>query len=264
MDGYKLFRWVYRMLFFAGAAGFLLPSCTTPLNELTYLHYLPTGKVYPHTPLPDTYRIRPNDHLYIQVIGDEPMNTAFLNLFGGQMTGGSMQNLELLTYTVDEEGKITYPQLGEIDVAGFTVTEVREGLQKMVNLYIEHTSVHIKLVNRNITVLGEVRTPGVRPIEKNHLSVFEAIGTAGDITDFGNRQNVKIIRETPQGKQVTSVDLTDPAFIHSEYYYVLPHDIIYVEPTRKVYGFKTLPYMSQFSLGMSLVSTALLILNVLK
>ena len=139
MNVNKLFRWVYRLLLIPVAAGFFLPSCTTPLNELTYLHYLPTDKVYPHTPLPDTYRIRPNDHLYIQVIGDEPMNTAFLNLFGGQMTGGSAYNLELLTYTVDEQGKITYPQLGEIDVAGFTVTEVREGLQKMVNLYIEHT-----------------------------------------------------------------------------------------------------------------------------
>lgn len=239
-------------------------SCTTPLKEITYLHNIGTGITYPGGPIPDTYQIRPNDLLYITVIGPDPTSVAFLNL--SQTSGGSMggSSLELVTYIVDEKGNISYPQFGTIHVAGLTVDQIRDEIQKRVNQYMEDSSVFVKLVNRTITVLGEVRSPGQHEMVKNQLSVFEAIGTAGDLTDFGNRRNVKLIRETPEGKVVNTIDLTDPNLISSPNYYILPHDILYVEHSSKVYGQKTMPFGSGFSLLFSTISTVLLLINYFK
>jgi len=137
--------------------------------------------------------------------------------------------MELITYLVDVEGKISYPQLGDIVVADKTVSEVRDIIQSKVDSYLESASVFVKLVNRNITVLGEVKAPGQKLMVKNQLTIFEALGTAGDITDYGNRLSVKLIRELPDGKHVAELNLTDPNIIYSPYYYILPHDIVYVE-----------------------------------
>jgi len=241
----------------------LITSCSTPLRDLTYVHGIETGKVYPDSLFPDAYLIRPNDHLYILVMGDDPLNTAFLNLTQAmQYSVGS--NLELITYTVDEHGNISFPQLGELAVEGKTVLEVQQDLQEKIRVYIENTSVQVKLVDRTITVLGEVLNPGVQPVFKNQLTIFEAIGSAGDINDWGNRKDVKLFRETEAGIEVVNLDLTDPALIYSEYYYILPNDVIYVEPVSRAFGFKTLNFVSIFTLSLSLVTTILLIVTFLQ
>jgi polysaccharide biosynthesis/export protein len=240
-------------------------SCTTPLRKITYLNKIRTGVTYWGGPTLETYKIRSNDLLYIHVIGDDPASVAFLNLipttYGG---GGYSENLDLVTFIVDETGDIYYPQFGKIHVEGQTVDQIREELQGKVNQYMENTSVFVKLVNRTITVLGEVRAPGQHEMAKNQFSIFEAIGTAGDITDFGNRRDVKLIRETPSGKEVISIDLTNPKLVSSPYYYVLPNDILYIEPTTKVYGRKTMAFGTGFSLLFSTISTALLLINYFK
>jgi len=240
-------------------------SCTTPLKNITYLNNIPTGTIYPSGPSPETYQVRSNDFLYIQVIGDDPTALGFLNLVPlTSTTGGNVQNLDLVTYIVDEAGNINYPQFGQIHVAGSTVDQIREDLQKRVDHFMQSASVFVKLVNRTITVLGEVRSPGQHIMAMNQFSVFEALGTAGDLTDYGNRRDVKLIRETPAGKAVISIDLTDPNLVSSPYYYILPHDILYVEPTTKVYGRKTMPFGTGVGLVFSAISTALLLINYLK
>jgi polysaccharide export outer membrane protein len=240
-------------------------SCSTPLNELIYMNGVEPGVTYSNGPIPEEYRIRSNDQLFIQVISDDPMNAAFLNLTNTQVSMGSMgssaNSLELITYLVDEEGYISYPQLGNIPVEDKTVSEVRDIVQQKVDIYLESASVFVKLVNRNITVLGEVKQPGQKLMVKNQLTIFEALGTAGDITDYGNRQTVKLIRELPDGKHVAQLNLTDPNIIYSPYYYVLPHDIVYVEHSTKVYGAKNLPYSAPLSITASVISIGLLILN---
>lgn len=254
----------FRQVFFATMLLLAIASCTTPLQEITYLNTIETGKTYSDGPSPGTYQVRPSDHLYIHVIGDDPTSVAFLNLMPANSVGSSAQSIELITFIVDEEGNINYPQFGQIHVAGKTIDQIREDLQNRVNEYMQKSSVFVKLINRTITVLGEVRAPGQHPMVKNQLSIFEALGTAGDITDFGNRRSVKLIRETPGGKQVESIDLTDPNLISSAYYYILPHDILYVEPVSKVYGQKTMPFGTGVSLVFSAISTALLLINYLK
>jgi polysaccharide export outer membrane protein len=239
-------------------------SCSTPLQDLTYMNQIETGKNFEKNNFPDSYRIRPNDQLFIQVISDDPMNVAFLNLISTEGLSYASNSMELVTYLVDEGGIISYPQLGKLHVAGFTVNEIRDSLQRRVDGYVGNTSVFVKHVNRTLTILGEVGRPGQQPMAKNQLTIFEAIGSAGDITDFGNRKNVKLIRETNEGTFVASVDLTNPDIIYSPHYYILPHDVIYVEPAREVFGAKTMPYTTPFSLVATVISTALLVLNILK
>lgn len=240
-------------------------SCSTPLRKVTYLNGIETGITYPESPLPDDYRIRPNDQLYVRVISDNPANAAFVNL-QSETSGslGSTQSMELITYLVDEEGYILYPFIGKLEVGNKTLSEVQSILQQNVNQYLENASVFVKLVNRTLTVLGSVSRPGLVSMSKTRLTVFEALGMAGDVTDYGNRQNVKIIREMPAGKHVAEINLTDPAIIASPYYYVLPRDIIYVESSTKVYGAKNMPYAAPITITASIISIGLLILNLIK
>lgn len=241
----------------------LFGSCSTPLEELTYMNNVQTGKTYGKENFPSIYKIRTNDQLFIQVISDDPLNSAFLNLVSTDRMSVGGGNTELITYLVDEEGNIAYPGLGTIKVADLTLSEIRDLLQVKVNNFLEGASVFVKQVNRTITILGEVKSPGQQSMVKNQLTIFEALGTAGDINDYGNRRTVKLIRETALGTHIAAIDMTDPQLIFLPYYYILPHDVLYVEPARKVYGAKTMPFSSSFSMIVSTISTVLLLLNVL-
>ncbi len=237
-------------------------SCSTPLSQITYLNEIETNKTYHRDPIPDEYKIKPNDQLYVKVISDDPMNAAFLNLSNTTTTNiSSTGSLELITYLVDNEGYITYPKLGKIYVVNKTAEEVQNIIQDKVDTYLKSASVFVKLVNRNITLLGEVKSPGQKSMAKNQLTIFEALGTAGDLTDYGNRKNVKLIREIPEGRHIAELDLTDPNLINSPYYYILPHDIIYVEHSTRIYGAKNLSFTAPLSITSSTISLILLIMN---
>lgn len=252
---YTLLKGVFALLMI-----FLFGACSKPMKDITYMYGIKPGTIKTEKPVPETYKVKINDHLYINVIGDDPLAVQFLNLSPATNSNSSSGgNMELITYIVDESGNISYPQFGSIHVAGKTVEEIRVDIQKRVDQYIQNASVFVKLVNRNITVLGEVNSPGQHEMVKNQLSIFEALGTAGDITDFGNRKNVKLIRETEAGRQVAQIDLTDQNLVNSPHYYILPNDVIYVEPSDKVYGKKTFPLGTAISVFFSAISTAILI-----
>ena len=242
---------------------FLVSSCSTPLQEVIYLNGIETGHIYESGPVPDAYIIRANDQIFIQVISDNPLDVAFLNLTSGQTNNASSESsMELITYLVDEEGMIDYPYLGEIKVIDLTISEVKNTIQLEVDKYLTGAAVFVKQVNRTITVLGEVKSAGQKQMVKNRLTIFEALGTAGDITDYGNRKNIKLIRELSDGKHVVELDLTNPEIIYSPFYYILPHDVIYVEHRTKIYGAKNMGYATPVSITASVISIALLFLNI--
>lgn len=253
------------IVFYYFLLALLFSACSTPLKELVYLNEIKTEHIHNNQPIEEEYRIRPNDQLFIQVISDDPLNAAFLNIVSPQSTMGSMgsntNSLELITFLVNEQGSIDYPQLGKINVEGLTTTELSQRIFEGVDEYLDGASVFVKLVNRTITVLGEVKNPGQKVMVKNQLSIFEALGSAGDMTDWGNRTNVKLIRELPEGKLVINLDMTDPELINSPYYYILPHDILYVENKTKVYGAKNMGYATPISILVSLLTLAALIVK---
>jgi polysaccharide biosynthesis/export protein len=242
----------------------LAASCSTPLREVTYMHGIETSKMYDHAPVPDDYRIRPNDHLYIRIIGVDPENVAFLNLIGAQTTSVGTGSLELITYLVDEAGDISYPFLGKIHVENKTLTEIQQILQERVDNYLQNSSVFVKLVGRTIVVLGEVGAPGQHTMTKSRITIFETIAMAGDVSDYGNKKSVKLIRELPEGKLVVELDLTDPGLIQSPYYYILPHDIIYVENRTRIFGAKGMGFTAPISIVASVISLGLLIVNIFR
>jgi len=242
----------------------LASSCSSPLKQMTYMYNAQTDSLYPRIPLPDPYIIRPNDQLYISVISDDPEKTSHLNMSSAGGVGGGF-GMDLMTYLVDENGHISYPQLGEVQVAGLTLLEIRDKLQKEVDKYVINTSVVVKLANRTFTILGDVNGGGLISMPKNQYTIFEALGAAGGVSDGGNRQKVKLIRETPEGTKIVNIDLTDDKLLSSEYYYILPNDVLYVEPNNyRIYSVRTLPWLSQATFAASLLSTAFLILNLFK
>ena len=236
----------------------IIASCSRPLSEMTYMYGV-KDSIYPDGPVPDDYKVRVNDQLFIQVIADDPENAAFLNLV--QPGTSASGDTELITYIVDENGDIYFLLLGKFHVAGLTVKEIRDMLQEKVDKYLDNTSVFVKLVGRNITVLGEVDNPGQHRMIKNRLSIFEALGTAGDVTDWGNYKEVLLIRETPEGKLVENIDLLNPNLIYSPYYYILPNDVLYVKLDTKVRGTKNVAPFTGLILTLSIITTLLLVVN---
>jgi len=258
MQHHKLMRHSYLLWLFLLAL--LAASCSRKLDQTTYMYGI-RDSLYPNGPVPDEYKIEVNDQLYIQVISDDPQNAVFLNLIQPDRANISGNNTELITYLVDENGDIYFLLMGKIHVAGLTVEELRRLLQGKVDNYLANAAVFVKLVGRNITVLGEVDHPGQHTMIKNRLSIFEAIGTAGDVTDWGNYGDVMLIREMPEGKLITHIDLLNPDLVNSPYYYILPNDVLYVKLDKKVRGEKNLAPFSGVFLALSIISTALLIAN---
>ncbi len=240
----------------------ILSSCGDALRQLTYIHDVKVDSVYPRTALPDPYRIRPNDQLYISVVGEDKENIDFFNVSTTNI-GGNF-SADLLTYLVNEKGNITYPMVGDVYVEGLTLLEIRDKIQLEVDKFVMKTSVMVRLANRTFTVLGDVNNGGLIMMPKNQYTIFEALGAAGGVSDYGNRKNIKLLRETPRGTKVVSIDLTDDDLLTSEYYYILPNDVIVVEPGKfRVYETRIVPWLNQATFAASLLSTAFLVLNLI-
>jgi len=135
-------------------------------------------------------------------------------------------------YSVDDAGFISLPSAGQFKVQGLTVEEAQAAVQKKVISLMRDANVVLKLTSFKITILGEVRVPGRYFVYNAQATLFEALGLAGDLTEFGSRTNVKLIRQTAKGSKVVLLNLTDPNLLRSKYYYLLPNDALYVEPLK--------------------------------
>jgi len=209
-----------------------------------------------------SYKVQSGDNLYIQVASmDEQTN----QLFGNSQQSGNYLNSEvsvyLQSYTVDKDGQIDFPIVDKLHVEDLTVEEIRTKIQSVVDEYLVGATVFVKMVNFNVTILGEVRRPGKFKVYQDQINIFEAVAMAGDLSDFAARSKVKLVRQTENGYKVYNVDLTQDNIITSDYYFIMPNDIIYIEPLKiKQFGFASFPY----SLLFSTISATLLILNYVK
>ena len=210
-----------------------------------------------------SYLVQPGDNLYIKVVSlDERTATLFNpleNLRGGSNVND--QSIYLTSYMVNDKGNIDFPMAGQIYVQNLTTEQIKDKIQEVLNQYLKETLLIVKLVNFNVTILGEVKHPGQFKVYKPEINVFEAIAMAGDLTDFANRKEVTIIRQTKTGSETIPIDLERRNVLGSDHYYLRPNDMIYVKPLKiKQYGFATFPYALIFST----ISTALLLINFFK
>jgi polysaccharide export outer membrane protein len=206
------------------------------------------------------YRLQSNDILSVQIKSSAESDVSNLFNFGSLQNAmfASQGSLFLEGYSIDADGKIILPILGELIVKGLTVDEVQALIQTHANKYLNNATVIVKLTSFKITVLGEVKSPGHYFVYNNQATILEGLGMAGDLTSFGNRKNVKLIRQIPTGSEVVLLDLRDPRLLESKYFFLNPGDVLYVEPLRartKRTNFEILTVV------FSAVTTAVLILS---
>lgn len=202
------------------------------------LPYLQGGRYSTTTPTTvenarPVYLLQAGDVLSIKVQSVQPALSDIFNIQGPQtIATGDPGVLYLTGYSVDDTGNITLPTIGQVKVQGLSVEQAQTLVRQKVGAYVRDANVLVKLLSFKVTVLGEVRQPGRYYIYNPQATVLEALGLAGDLTEFGNRQNIKLIRQTPKGSEVVLLDLTDPNILKSPYYYLLPNDALYVEPQK--------------------------------
>ena len=198
-----------------------------------------------------TYKLQPGDNLYIRAINtiDERASAAISGETGSQRVYTSDAGIYLQSYNIDEDGYIELPLVGRVEVKNLTVEEAKNKLQAELDKYVNQTTLIVKLSNFNLTVVGEVKRPGMYQVYQAQINLFEAISLAGDMTNFAKKQEVKIIRQTDNGSEIVIVDIGSADILSSPYYYLKPNDIVYVEPLKiKQWGFTTFPYSTVFSI----------------
>jgi len=179
------------------------------------------------------YRLQPADILSVQIKSSaEKEVSGIFNLASQNSMYATQQSLFLDGYSIDGNGRIVLPILGELTVKDLTVDEAQKFIQLNVNKYLNNAIAIVKLISFKVTVLGEVKNPGYYFVYNNQATTLEALGMAGDLTTFGNRKNIKLIRQKPTGSEVILMDLTDPNLLKSEYFFLKPGDVLYVEPLK--------------------------------
>ncbi len=180
-------------------------------------------------------KIKISDLLSITILGIEPEAVKPFNIpnLGTAAVGGYTQGAPSSPgYLVDLDGNIDFPVIGKIKVAELNRTEVISLLKSKLELYIQNPTVLLRIVNYKITVIGDVRNPGTFTIPNERVTIFEAIGIAGDLLITGKRNNVKVIREIEGVKKEFIIDLTSAKVFDSPVYYLQQNDLLYVEPNR--------------------------------
>ena len=179
--------------------------------------------------------IQAYDILSIYVSSLNPEATAFFNVFNkseGPAVGDSYSTRPNVGYLVDADGNIDMPVVGKIKVMGLSTAQAKDVIQKSLEKFLQQPSVRIYFENFKVTLLGEVTHPGVYTVTNEKLTLPEAIGLAGDLSIFGNRKEVMLIREVKGEKIYIPIDLTRRDLFYSPYYYLHSNDILYVPPVK--------------------------------
>jgi len=177
-------------------------------------------------------KINPNDLLSIQVF---TVNTEAFPGIASTVDKQIIDNRSAYEkgFVVDRFGYVELPLIGKVLLSGLSMTEARDTLVGRFNFFMDDPVVMIKKLSFKVTILGEVNKPGLYYIPNEKISLLEGLGMAGDLTYFGNRQEIKLIRQTPEGYREIIIDLTTKAPLNSEVAYLYPDDVIYVKPIKR-------------------------------
>lgn len=215
--------------------------------------------------------IQPDDRLTILVNCKEQELAAPFNLMLNQRAFTSASPNVTFSYGsgspqvfwVNPEGKISYPTIGDLAVAGMTRQDLKNYLENYLknNGYIQDPIVTVEFYGAKYSILGEVACPGQFPMTNDRVTILDAIAQAGDLTIFGERDKVRLVRDRNGKQVVASIDLRDKELMNSEYYYLQPNDVLYVEPNKTKASNREVS--SLYSFGISLVSLAATLTNII-
>lgn len=207
-------------------------------------------------------RLQPDDLLMIVVMAENPEVAAPFNLPSVVLQSTSEvenQQIRMNSYLIDSNGFIQFPIIGAVQLGGLTRAEAIAKMNKELSKYINNPSINLRILNFKITVQGEVTQPGVHNILSERITLTEALSLSGDLTVYGKRDNILIIRESNGKKQATRVDITKADFLNSPFYYLSQNDVVYVEPNKtkinsSVVGPNTAIVLSAVSLLVTIIA----------
>ncbi|MFO7999660.1 MAG: polysaccharide biosynthesis/export family protein [Marinilabilia sp.] len=240
---------------------FMINGCQSP-GKMLYLKNASdrdTTLVYEQTG--NKYRISPDDILYVRVLTGNPEISALYNNtpssgFSTSMSSEADQYIN--GFTVDDQGDIKLPVLGTLKVEDLTLKETEKAVQERADEYLVDATVVVRLLNYKVTVLGEVSRPGVYNHYNDQLTILEAIGKAGDVTDLGDKRNIMVVRPVEEGRITYQIDLTEKDLLTSPAFFLKPNDVVYVKPSRSKAFQVNLPTMS---ILLSSVTTLIVLLQ---
>jgi polysaccharide export outer membrane protein len=248
----------------------LFTSCI-PVKDLVYLQKKDKSSDQGAVAMVESkpYRLQTHDVLSITIKASDPkLVTIFNPTANNSEADQSESGLYFDGFTVDDHGNIRIPVLGEMNVMGYTLEEVRVSIEKqlLADYFKDNASIFVvvKLAGFRYTINGEVGSTGTKTLFQEKVNIMEAIANAGDITTTGDRKAVTVIRQTPNGTEMKDLDLTNINVMNSPYYFLQPNDYIYVKPLKqKTWGTGSTGIQSLTTLItlLSLVSTTYLLLK---
>lgn len=248
--------WAIKLMV-AVQAVFLFTACATR-ERVVYLQ--PKAEQLDYSAY-NSPRIQRDDLLTIIVSSGDPKAALMFNpQLGMQNNVANSQDLAFKpTYLVDEKGEIDFPVIGKVKLGGLTRLEAQALLKEKLAKYIVDGGVNLSFANFRVSVLGEVKSPGVYTLRQERITVLEALAQAGDMTKYGVRDNVLLVRERDGVKETHRLDLTSDSLLNSPYYYLTQNDVLYVEPNRSLirdtnFGQNTSVFISITSLIITLVT----------
>ena len=211
----------------------LLQSCI-PMRKVVYIKNNPIFDKEIST-TPPVHYLEIGDVLFVRVLSLNDKSYEFFNVetnTNASANNTSMASLYLNGSTINSLGMIEIPVIGKIFLLGKNLEEAKISVQKVVDEYLQDAIVIVKLANFQVTILGEVNKPGTFPVFKENVTIFEALALAGDLSDYANRQKIKIVRTHNNKKKIYTIDLTNQQLLLSDFYYLRNDDMIYVEPLK--------------------------------
>jgi len=228
-----MFLWIKNVCFLSLFV--LLFSCASKKNVIYYqnIDTLNKGKST------NSYevKIQPDDLLMIIVSAEDSEAVSPFNLKTYSVSSNSKLDVTrgqetIQTYLVDKNGDIDFPILGKIKIGGLTRTDALQLLQTKIGMYVKNPIINLRITNFKISLQGEVNVPGTYSIASERVTLIEALSMAKDLTIYGKRKNILIIREVNGEKSFNRVDITKSDFINSPFYYLAQNDVVYVEPNK--------------------------------
>lgn len=220
----------------------LLVSCSNS-KQLPYFQDLSNTANVQKVPLApfDPIRLQANDQLQITISSTSPEASQFFNLMtvspssaavAGTTTASAPSQNFANVYAIATNGNVTLPVLGEVVAAGLTTEGLRLKIDGLLTDYLKDAVVSVRLINFKVTVIGDVMRPVVVPVQGEGINVLEALGAAGDMTVFGKRSNVKVMRKVGAEMEVVHLNLNSSKAIQSPYFQLRQNDVVYVEPNK--------------------------------
>lgn len=252
----------------------LLASCTSQKNLIYFQNddlksdNQPDTMLYQYengyTNSSPEYKLQPHDMIYVQIYSS--LDNASSALFQSTtQSGNTMQandnTLYLTSYEVDNDGNVDLPTIGKINVLGMTIEEAQSAIKQKAEEFSEGITVTCRMVTFRIKVAGEVNKPGIYTFYQPSVNIFDALLAAGDLTYYGNRQKVRIVRKSETEDAIYTLDIRKASVMKNKNYYLRPGDIVYVEPNKNTKTLQTINTpLTTITSSLSLIASVIAII----